>query len=60
MLVTTTDAQWEGMGEEEEEEEEEEEVLSYSNCQRSTHFISKWMFRNLALQGLIIQAYILW
>ena len=24
-------------------------VLSYSNCQRSTHSMSKWMFRNLAL-----------
>ena len=28
-------------------------VLSYSNCQRSTHYISKWIFRNLALEGLI-------
>ena len=28
-------------------------VLSYSNCQRSTLSISKWSFRNSALQGLI-------
>ena len=24
-------------------------VLSYSNCQRSSHAMSQWMFRNLAL-----------
>ena len=29
-------------------------VLSYSNCQRYTHSISKWFFRNLALSGLFI------
>ena len=27
-------------------------VLSYSSCHRSTQSISKWIFRNLALQGL--------
>ena len=27
-------------------------VLSYSNCQRYSHSISKWFFRNLALYGL--------
>ena len=28
-------------------------VLSYSNCQRSSHSMSKWMFRNLAVEELI-------
>ena len=28
-------------------------VINYSNCQRSTHSISKSIFRNSALQGLI-------
>ena len=27
-------------------------ISSYTNCQRSTHSISKWLFRNLALWGL--------
>ena len=30
-------------------------VLSYRNCQRSNHSISKWIFRNLALQGLNVK-----
>ena len=29
-------------------------VLSYINSQRSTHSISEWIFRNLALEGLLI------
>ena len=50
-------AQWEGMGDVGAARYEPAllppcptiRVLSYSNCQRSTHSISKWNFRNLAL-----------
>ena len=50
-------AQWEGMGDVGSARYEPAllppcptiRVLSYSNCQRSTDSISKWVFRNLAL-----------
>ena len=50
-------AQWEGMGDVASARYEPALlppcptiwVLSYSNCRRSTHSISKWIFRNLAL-----------
>ena len=34
-------------------------VLSYSNCQSSTHSISKWIFRNLALLRVKYEKYCL-
>ena len=57
VLVATIDAQWEGMGDVGSARYEPAllppcptiRVLSYSNCQRSTHSISKWIFGNLAL-----------
>ena len=50
-------AQWEGMGDVGSARYEPAllppcptiRVLSYSNCQRATHSIYKWIFRNLAL-----------
>ena len=50
-------AQWEGMGDVGSARYEPAllhpcptiKVLSYSNCQRWTHSISKWIFRNLAV-----------
>ena len=64
VLVATIDAQWEGMGDVGSVRYEPAllppcptiRVLSYSNCERSTHSISKWIFRNLALQGLILMS----
>ena len=54
MIIT---AQWEGMGDVGSARYEPAllppwptiRVLSYSKCQRSTHSISKWIFRNLVL-----------
>ena len=57
LLNRTIAASWEGMGDVGSARYEPAllppcptiRVLSYSNCQRSTHSISKWIFRNLAL-----------
>ena len=75
LLIT---AQWEGMGDVGSVRYEPAllppcptiRVLNYSNCQRSTHSISKWIFRNSALYGLtqgsfgkgikMIQKYLEW